>query len=116
MAGETTPPGGATRFIETTRGLLSYAQLAPILAERVLEVERAIASGHFSDQPMAGQLILLFHCKICGDLVPAWSDAGVMRRCASVNITRPPPHFSNPRFGRFPFTPCSRFISDRNTI
>jgi len=45
MAGETTPPGGATRFFETTRGLLSYSQLAPLLAERVLGMERAIASG-----------------------------------------------------------------------
>ena len=44
MAGETTPPGGATRFIQTTRGLLSYSQLAPLLAERVLRVEAAIAS------------------------------------------------------------------------
>ena len=53
MAGETAPPGGATRFIEPTRGRLSYSQLAPILAERVLEVERAIATGHFSSQPTA---------------------------------------------------------------
>ena len=73
MAGVTTPPGGATRFIETTRGLLSYSQLAPLLAERVLDVERAIASGEFSPQPLAGELLLQFHLKICGDLVPAWS-------------------------------------------
>ena len=54
MAGETTPPGGATRFLETTRGILSYSQLAPLLAERVLAVERAIASGEFTPQPLAG--------------------------------------------------------------
>jgi len=45
MAGDTTPPSGATRYIETTRGLLTYTQLAPLLAERVLRVESEIASA-----------------------------------------------------------------------
>ena len=43
MAADTSLPGGATRYIQTTRGLLSYSQLAPLLAERVLRVERDIA-------------------------------------------------------------------------
>lgn len=47
MARETTPPDGAIRFIETTRELLSYSQLAPLLAERVLQVERSIAVQKF---------------------------------------------------------------------
>lgn len=92
MAGETTPPDAATRFIETTRGLLSYSQLAPLLAERVLAVESALASGDFSPQPLAGELILQFHFKICGDLVPAcsgrWRDAEV-----SVGEHHPPPPY-----------------------
>lgn len=50
MAPETTPPGGATRYLQTTRGLLSYSQLAPLLAERVLRVERGIAAGVFGTQ------------------------------------------------------------------
>jgi hypothetical protein len=50
MAPETTPPGGATRYVQTTRGLLSYSQLAPLLAERVLRVERGIAAGVFGTQ------------------------------------------------------------------
>ncbi len=48
MAGGTTPPHGATRFVETTRGFLSYSQLAPLLAKRALMVERAIASREFA--------------------------------------------------------------------
>jgi len=32
MADSTTPPGTATRWIETSRGILTYAQLAPLLA------------------------------------------------------------------------------------
>lgn len=73
MAGETTPPGGATRFIQTTRGLLSYSQLAPLLAERVLGVETAIASGAFASQALGGEVIFRFHADIAGDLVPEWA-------------------------------------------
>jgi len=42
-----TRPGRATRFLETTLGTLSYSELAPILAERVLRVEARIAEGRF---------------------------------------------------------------------
>jgi len=92
MAGETTPPSGSTRFIETTRGLLSYSQLAPLLAERVLAMERAIASGDFSKDPLAGELILQFHFKICGDLVPNWAGRW---RDAEVRVGEhhPPPPY-----------------------
>ncbi|HXA43934.1 MAG TPA: Fic family protein [Candidatus Angelobacter sp.] len=97
MVGETTPPGGATRFIETTRGLLSYSQIAPLLAEGVLEVERSIASGDFSQQPLAGELILQFHHKICGELVPAWAGRW---RDAEVRVGEhhPPPPYKVARF------------------
>jgi hypothetical protein len=58
MAPETSPPGGATRYLQTTRGLLSYSQLAPLLAERVLRVERDIATGAFGAQALDPNLIL----------------------------------------------------------
>jgi hypothetical protein len=48
MAGDPTSRSGATRYIQTTRGLLSYSQLAPLLAEQVLRVETAIASGAYA--------------------------------------------------------------------
>ena len=67
MAGGTTPPHGATRFVETTRGILSYSQLAPLLAER------AIASGDFAREPISPGLVCSFHRQLCGDLVPDWS-------------------------------------------
>jgi CRISPR-associated endonuclease/helicase Cas3 len=72
MAGETAPPGGATRYIQTTRGLLTYSQLAPLLAERVLVVERAIASGAYESHSRAPDLLLRFHLDIAGDLVLEW--------------------------------------------
>ncbi len=92
MAGETTPPSGSTRFIETTRGLLSYSQLAPLLAERVLVMERAIACGDFCRDALAGELILQFHFKICGDLVPNWAGRW---RDAEVRVGEhhPPPSY-----------------------
>lgn len=91
MAGDTTPPGGATRYIETTRGLLTYAQLAPLLAERVLRVERAIASGDFASHHLAAELLLRFHSEIASDLVPEW--AGRWRTAeVRVGLHHPPPH------------------------
>lgn len=92
MAGETTPPGGATRYIQTTRGLLSYSQLAPLLAERVLRVESAIASGAFTAHAAGADLILRFHSEIAGDLVPEWAGRW---RDAEVRVGEhhpPPPH------------------------
>jgi len=73
MAPETTPSGGATRYLQTTRGLLSYSQLAPLLAERVLRVERGIAAGVFGTQFVFPELILEFHRQIAGDLCPEWA-------------------------------------------
>lgn len=91
MAGGTTPPHGATRFIETAHGVLSYAQLAPLLAERVLAVERAIVEGAFSAHPLTPQLVCAFHQRLCGELVPDWAGRW---RTVEVNVgehTPPPP-------------------------
>ena len=95
MAGETTPPGGATRFIQTTRGLLSYSQLAPLLAERVLRVETAIANGAFASQLLGEELVLHFHSEIAGDLVPEWAGRW---RDAEVRVGehKPPPPYRVP--------------------
>ena len=73
MAPETSPPGGATRYLQTTLGLLSYSQLAPMLAERVLRVERDIAAGAFAVQALAPDLLLAFNAAIAADLCPDWA-------------------------------------------
>lgn len=95
MAGETTPPGGATRYIQTTRGLLSYSQLAPLLAEQVLRVERLIASAAFTAQSLAPGLLLQFHQEIAGALVPEWAGRW---RDAEVRVGEhhPPPPYRVP--------------------
>ena len=68
-----TRPDHATRNIETTRGVLSYAELAPLLADRVAVVEAAIVAGEFAASPVDDHFILHLHRRICGDLVPEWA-------------------------------------------
>jgi CRISPR-associated endonuclease/helicase Cas3 len=92
MADHSTSPGHATRTVVTTRGLLTYAQLAPLLAERVLRVEQRIAAGDFADTPLDGDFLRALHAAIAGDLVPDW--AGRWRTTAvQVGAHEPPaPH------------------------
>ncbi len=58
MAEDSTQPPHATRFIETTRGVLSYSQLAPLLAERVLKIQQDIAAELFAGRPLDESLVL----------------------------------------------------------
>ena len=73
MAENSTQPPHATRFVETTRGILSYAQLAPLLAERVLRVLQDIEDGVFAARPLDESLLLDLYRNICGDLTPDWA-------------------------------------------
>ena len=57
MAQDSTQPPHATRFVETTRGILSYVQLAPLLAERVLQVQQDIAEGEFTAREIDKSLV-----------------------------------------------------------
>jgi len=68
-----TRPDRATRFIETTRGILAYSELAPLLAERVLHVEAALYQSEFAAWLPDERLAAEFHRRICHDLVPAWA-------------------------------------------
>lgn len=91
MAGGTSPPHGATRFIETTRGVLSYAELAPLLAEQVLVVERSIAEGAFAAEPLSPELVCQFHLRLCGHLVPDWAGRWRTVEVRVGDHTPPPP-------------------------
>ncbi len=73
MAEDSTQPPHATRFVETTRGILSYSQLAPLLAERVLRVLQDIEDGVFCELPLDESLLLDLHRNICVDLTPDWA-------------------------------------------
>lgn len=87
-----TRPDRATRWIETTRGLLSYLELAPLLAERLAIAEASLYSGAWADRPLDEALFLDLHRRICGDLVPDWAGRW---RTIEVRVGRlepPAPH------------------------
>ncbi len=90
MADETASPQSSTRWLETSRGILSYSELAPLLAERVLRVQERIETDGYARCPVAEELILTLHHDFCGDLVPDW--AGRWRTLAvRVGPHEPPP-------------------------
>lgn len=90
MAEGTTPPQSSTRFVETTRGILSFQQLAPLLAERALQIQVNIEESHFASHPLDDALLQDLHRQLCGDLLPElagrWRTVGVR-----VSEHEPPP-------------------------
>jgi CRISPR-associated endonuclease/helicase Cas3 len=99
MAEDSTQPPHATRFVETTRGILAYSQLAPLLAERVLRVLQDIEDGGFATRPLDESLLLDLHRNICGDLTPDW--AGRFRVIeVKVGQHSPPPSHQVPMLVR----------------
>jgi len=89
MDKSTTRPRSATRSIETTQGILTYAQLAPLLGEQVAKVEEHILDGVYANVQSFAQLALDFHREIAFALVPDW--AGQWRRNQVVVGTHTPP-------------------------
>lgn len=90
MAGGGRPSG--RRRTQTTRSILSYQSLAPLLAERVAIAETALYQDAFAARPLDEQLVLELHARLGRDLVPDW--AGRWRDIeVSVGKLRPPlPH------------------------
>lgn len=76
----TRPPSHATRHIETALGILSCAELAPLLAERVALAERAIEPGQFDEGPLGDELIHRLHAELCVDLLPGLAQLATPRR------------------------------------
>ena len=87
-----TRPERATRFVETTRGVLSYSQLAPLLAERVVLVQADIERDLYDLRPFEESLLLEFHHRLAGDLVPEWAGRWRAIAVRVGNLQPPPPH------------------------
>ena len=87
-----TRPDRATRYLDTALGVLSYAQLAPLLADRVVVVEAAIYSGAFQARELADDLFLDLHTRICADLVPEWAGRWRSIEVRVGNLHPPLPH------------------------
>ena len=120
--GTTRPPHSATRYVETSLGVLSYRELAPLLAERVADTELAISHRMFADLPVH-DLLLDLHRRICMDLTP--DVAGRWRlRDVRVGEHQAPPYWQVPmlmrnyaadleaRMGSLDTTPGERLIDD----
>lgn len=95
-----TRPDRATRYLETSHGILSYTELAPLLAERVALVELDLfGQTLFEHASLDEALILDLHHRLAGDLVPEWAGRW---RDISVTVGRlePPPPFQVPMLMR----------------
>ena len=84
-----TRPDRATRFIETTRGILAYSEVAPLLAERVLGLETALYHLEFASRAFDEQLVAEFHRRICHDLVPDLTCPGSSSPRNQIRNARP---------------------------
>ena len=73
MADETPLPDASTRWLETSRGVLRYSELAPLLAERVLRVQQGIEAETYAGHALDEELLRALHGDFCRDLVPAWA-------------------------------------------
>lgn len=71
--GRTQPPHAATRYVDTTLGILSYAELAPHLARRVEQTQYAIRQGELDACALDENLFLDLHRRICGQLTPGFA-------------------------------------------
>ncbi len=87
-----TRPDRATRYLETTLGILSYSDLAPLLAERVQRLEESVQKEEFVALPLDETLVCEFHRRICDDLVPDWAGKWRSIEVTVGPLTPPPPY------------------------
>jgi CRISPR-associated endonuclease/helicase Cas3 len=66
--------------------------LAPLLADRVTQVEAAILAGEFDTEPLDEWLILELHRRLCADLVPDWAGKWRDIEVQVGRLTPPLPH------------------------
>lgn len=86
----TRPPHSATRYLNTTLGVLSYAELAPHLQTRVAALQKSIVDGEFDGRAFDEYLLQEVHRRICGDLTPNFASRW-RRREVQVGEHRPQP-------------------------
>jgi CRISPR-associated endonuclease/helicase Cas3 len=81
-----------TRYLDTARGILSYAEVAPLLAGHVARLETQIYCGAFVDRALDESLVAEFHHGICAELVPDWAGRWrtVEVRVGNLSPPRPP--------------------------
>ncbi len=93
-AGDTRPPG-ATRYLDTIFGPLTYSDVAERLALRALEVRRGIIAGDYASTPLTEHLVCALHRDLCSHLVPGWAGCWRITE-VTVGSHLPPIHFQVP--------------------
>jgi len=63
-----------------------------LLAERALRIEQEIVRGSFSLRPLDDALLLEFHSRLCGDLLPEWAGRCRTTEVRVGNLHPPPPY------------------------
>ncbi len=89
----TQPPQAATRYVDTTLGILSYAELAPHLARRVEQTQFSIRQGELDRHPLDENLFLDLHQRICGELTPNFAGRWRSQEVVVGQHHPPLPHF-----------------------
>jgi CRISPR-associated endonuclease/helicase Cas3 len=80
---------GSTRWVETSRGILTHSQLAPLMAQRVLKVQANIEAEKYASRELDEAFVRDLHFEFCGDLFPDWAGKW---RTISVRVgTHEPP-------------------------
>ena len=90
----------ATRYVETSAGILSYRELAPLLPERVADTELAISDRMFAALPLL-DLLLELHRRICADSTPDMAGRWLLRdvrvgESTAASGPHAPPHLAGP--------------------
>ncbi|MDE0190443.1 MAG: Fic family protein [Gammaproteobacteria bacterium] len=78
-----------TRYIETTAGILSHRELAPLLANRVADAELQIALRTFGEVSVH-ELLLELHRRVCTDLTPEIAGRWRLRNVRVGSHVAPP--------------------------
>lgn len=98
-ASGTRTPQSTTRYLETTRGILSYTELAPHLARRVEALQNRLRQGDYDNHPLEDSLFLDFHGAICADLTPGFAGQWC-KQDVVVGTHHPPLPFEVPQYMR----------------
>lgn len=93
-SGDTRQTYAGTRYIETSIGILSYHELAPLLVEHVSHTEVAILNRLLANLSIH-DLLLEIHRRICADLIPDIADHWRLRD-VRIGVHEAPPHWQVP--------------------
>ncbi|MDR0950835.1 MAG: Fic family protein [Candidatus Ancillula sp.] len=104
-----------TRTFQTTKGKLTYAELADLVAPKLLAIQKNIIEGAYSERTLDESLILDFHKMLLDEIMP--ENAGQWRKVmVMVGNHIPPEPFEIPQLIRVYFDNLRTRLEFANTI